>query len=482
MRIGHLPGSRRKKEEKMRRVKSVSWSRAKTRVLSSGWFVFLFLLVFYWMGIAHSQEIWLNYTNNSEITCLAIEGDYIWEGTTGGVVKRSMTNPLTDVVYYHKANSGLASNNVTSIAIDGSGNKWFGTLGEGVSRFDGANWTTYNTSNSGLASNDVLSIAIDGSGNKWFGTYYGGVSRFDGANWTTYNTSNSGLASNNVGFIAIDGSGNKWFGFGTLGEGVSRFDGIGWTTYNTSNSGLADNWVLSIGIDGSGNKWFGTGKGVSRFDGVNWTTYNTSNSGLANNYVWSIAIDGSGSKWFGTYGGGVSRFDGANWTTYNTSNSGLTHNEVHSIAIDGSGNKWFGSYYGGVSYLGKPTAVPEEPEQGNTPHTFALYQNYPNPFNPSTNILFSVYGSHFIVHSPIHEKAVNSSLFMVDSPIHTTLKVYNVKGQLVRTLVDEEKLPGNYNIIWDGKENSGKEVSSGIYFYQLKTKDYTDTKKMVLVR
>jgi flagellar hook assembly protein FlgD len=71
---------------------------------------------------------------------------------------------------------------------------------------------------------------------------------------------------------------------------------------------------------------------------------------------------------------------------------------------------------------------------------------------------------------------------MVDSPIHTTLKVYNVKGQLVRTLVDEEKLSGNYNIIWDGKDNSGKEVSSGIYFYQLKTKDYTDTKKMVLVR
>ncbi len=118
----------------------------------------------------------------------------------------------------------------------------------------------------------------------------------------------------------------------------------------------------------------------------------------------------------------------------------------------------------------------------NLPVKYELSQNYPNPFNPSTNILFSVYGSQFIVHSPIHEKAVNSSLFMVDSPIHTTLKVYNVKGQLVRTLVDEEKAPGNYNVIWDGRNDSGKEVSSGIYFYQLKNKDYTDTKKMVLVR
>jgi hypothetical protein len=102
----------------------------------------------------------------------------------------------------------------------------------------------------------------------------------------------------------------------------------------------------------------------------------------------------------------------------------------------------------------------------NLPVKIELPQNYPNPFNPTTTIPFTVYSSQFIVHSPIH----------------TTLKIYNIKGQLVKTLVDEEKLPGDYNVIWDGKDNSGREVSSGIYFYQLKTKDYTDIKKMVLVR
>ena len=83
-------------------------------------------------------------------------------------------------------------------------------------------WSTYNTSNSGLPNNSVPSIAIDGSGDKWFGTFGGGVSKFDGdTTWTTYNTSNSGLADNSVLAIAIDGSGNKWIG--TLGGGVSKF-------------------------------------------------------------------------------------------------------------------------------------------------------------------------------------------------------------------------------------------------------------------
>jgi hypothetical protein len=111
------------------------------------------------------------------------------------------------------------------------------------------------------------------------------------------------------------------------------------------------------------------------------------------------------------------------------------------------------------------TEVEEEQITG-LPKSFVLYQNYPNPFNPSTAIPFSVYDSQFVVHGPVH----------------TTLKVYNILGQLVKTLVDEEKSPGNYRIIWDGKDERSNEVTSGIYFYQLKTKDFTDTRKMVLLR
>jgi flagellar hook assembly protein FlgD len=55
-------------------------------------------------------------------------------------------------------------------------------------------------------------------------------------------------------------------------------------------------------------------------------------------------------------------------------------------------------------------------------------------------------------------------------------------GQKVRTLVDENKMPGEYQVVWDGKDDKGNEVSSGIYFYRLKTEKFSETKKMLLLR
>ena len=71
--------------------------------------------------------------------------------------------------------------------------------------------------------------------------------------------------------------------------------------------------------------------------------------------------------------------------------------------------------------------------------------------------------------------------FGIDRPIHTTLIIYNLLGQKVRTLVDEDKLLGSYQVIWDGENEEAKDVGSGIYFYVIKTKELTQTKKMTLV-
>jgi hypothetical protein len=92
-------------------------------------------------------------------------------------------------------------------------------------------------------------------------------------------------------------------------------------------------------------------------------------------------------------------------------------------------------------------------------YTNSLAQNYPNPFNPSTTIKYSVKDN-----------------------AHVSLKIYNVAGQLVRTLVDSDMKAGAYQETWKGLSNSGTPVSSGVYFYKMVTKDFSMTKKMVLLK
>jgi hypothetical protein len=94
-----------------------------------------------------------------------------------------------------------------------------------------------------------------------------------------------------------------------------------------------------------------------------------------------------------------------------------------------------------------------------TPKSTKLAQNFPNPFNPSTTIKFDLKEKGFV-----------------------TLKVYNVAGQLVRTLVSGEKDANTYTVTWDGKNDRGGAVASGIYFYKMETKDFSQTKKMVMLR
>jgi hypothetical protein len=325
------------------------------------------ILIFISANFLFSQtKGWIGFTSGKYILSIADDGNYLWVGTTGGLVK--LNKSTGEFIVYDMWNSKLPDNQVTAIAIDGWGNKWIGTLVKGLAKFDGVRWTVYNTSNSGLPYNDVWAIAIDGQGNKWIGTY-GGLAKFDGVNWTVYNTSNSGLPSNYVFAIAIDGQGNKWIG--TYGGGLAKFDGVNWTVYSYSNSGLPDNRVWAIAVDEQGNKWIGTDGGLAKFDGVNWTVYNIWNSGLPYNRVLAIAIDGQGNKWIGT-SRGLAKFDSVNWTVYNTSNSGLPDNYVRAISIDKQGNKWIGTMKGLalfreggiiISEKEKPTPKPKEPEK-----------------------------------------------------------------------------------------------------------------------
>ncbi len=113
----------------------------------------------------------------------------------------------------------------------------------------------------------------------------------------------------------------------------------------------------------------------------------------------------------------------------------------------------------------------EDEEVANVPSSVRLFQNYPNPFNATTLIPFTV--------AP---RPVDGSQLTVHSLIPTTLKIYNILGQEIKTIVDEEKLPGTYEVYWDGTDNSGVQVASGIYFYRLRAGQHSEVKKMLLVK
>jgi hypothetical protein len=113
----------------------------------------------------------------------------------------------------------------------------------------------------------------------------------------------------------------------------------------------------------------------------------------------------------------------------------------------------------------KAVLLPTEGESPSLPSAFELDQNYPNPFNPSTTIRFTIPSAQ--------GGSVN---------VRATLRVYNILGEAVKTLVDEPLAPGTYEKVWDGKDGQGNSVASGIYFYKLKAGDFSDTKKMVMMK
>ncbi len=93
------------------------------------------------------------------------------------------------------------------------------------------------------------------------------------------------------------------------------------------------------------------------------------------------------------------------------------------------------------------------------PLEYALGNNYPNPFNPTTSFSYAIPASN---------------------PV--TVAVYNATGTLVRTLVNEFKSAGTYTASWDGKDENGRQMPSGIYFYQMKSSHFNSTKKMLLTK
>lgn len=111
---------------------------------------------------------------------------------------------------------------------------------------------------------------------------------------------------------------------------------------------------------------------------------------------------------------------------------------------------------------GEPTAIDTDNDAASLLDGFSLAQNYPNPFNSTTDIRYRITESGW--------------------PIPTTLTLFNILGHKIRTVVNEPQKSGYYVVTWDGRDEHGHEVTSGMYFYRLETEHFCQTKRMILLK
>lgn len=412
---------------------------------------------------------------------------------------------------YVTGKSDLPSNQVEAVCIDGNGDVWFGT-NDGLCRFDGNNWqvfrqtgdkqtladnhifdiqydvsdygpelwigtkngatvaglgvdaltfaTPYRMDNTDLVSNTVFTITIDSQHNRWFGTD-GGVASFGGDTWGQYTRENWWIYHNRTMSSATGPDDMNYFG--SEGAGVARLkmdpvDGI------TSASAIDWSWseipsdsVYAIYIEADGDQWYGTDHGVGFHDTYNtredWTVYRFG-SGLAGDTVLTICEDLSGNIWFGTTTG-LSRFDGADWTSWSAAD-GLAGDHVNDIAVDAGGSLWIATN-DGVSFYAQAADI-HDMASASVPKSFTI-MNFPNPFNMQTRFYMTLAES---------------------GPMKLTL--YNTLGKKISTLMDQTLSAGTHMCSWNGLDDAGRPVGSGIYIARFEHSSGIQNLKITLTK
>ena len=130
------------------------------------------------------------------------------------------------------------------------------------------------------------------------------------------------------------------------------------------------------------------------------------------------------------------------------------------IDVDFNGHR---TEHGPVFATPHAAEIAIDPLQGILPEAFALNQNYPNPFNPATKINFAI---------PV----------VKDGVVGVKIAIFDMLGQRVKTLLESPMVPGVYEIEWDGTNDLGQIVPSGVYIYNFESALFSSSRKMVLMR
>lgn len=275
----------------------------------------------------------------------------LWFGTIEEGVVKYDEKALT----YFSNSDGFINNTVYAINEDTHGNLWFGT-DQGVYKYDGKNFRNYKQKD-GLHKIDISrkGILVDKSGDIWVGTH-AGVYKYDPIAEKNGRESFSlfkQLPPVNISGIMQDTKGNIWFA--TSDEGVFCYDGTNIKNIN-KKEGLGENYAGGLAEDKYGNMWFTMKNGICKYDGKTLTEYSPKD-GLGGTEFWGIIIEQSGIIWI-TARGSTTRFDPSiplpNSKAFQvfTSEDGFTCC-VQSMFQDKSGNMWWGTGQGLYRFNGK---------------------------------------------------------------------------------------------------------------------------------
>lgn len=271
----------------------------------------------------------------------------------------------------------------------------------------------------------------------------------NGDNWTSLNLS---LPNLHVYSLLVNGS--NLFAATNGGVFLSTNNGINWAEMNNGLTYISANVLAASGINLFAGI-LGGGIFITSINGGNWTSLN---NGLANWDIHALAVKESYTFIANNNGVYLSNTPGSSWVNRN---QGFTTVPIINTLLIANNYIFAGTVNQSIWRRSLSEIITNtEIVSGNIPSSFSLSQNYPNPFNPETNIKFN-----------IPKPEAGQSLRFV------SLKVFDIYGREVQTLVNESLQPGSYEVTFNGQN-----YSSGTYFYCLKASGITLTKRMLMVK
>ena len=374
------------------------------------------------------------------VAALVVDGTKLFAGTIGGRVFFSTNEGTTWI----PAGNGLPGSEVYALAMNGA-DLFAGTIyGVFRSTDSGTNWIA---ANAGMSTAYVYSVGVLGS-NLFAGSYANGTfhSTNGGISWSSIN---NGLTCTDVRAMASNGI--NLFGATSLaGVFVTTNNGTTWAAANTGLTCPYD-YALAVGSTSVFVGTYGGGVFTSTNNGGNWTQCDS----VFSTNIFALATIPNGSGGVNVFAGCIdgvflSTDNGRTWISVNT---GFTAGPAWSLTIIG-GNLFVGTFDG---VWKRPlsemiTSVPEPYDE--VPTAFRLEQNYPNPFNPTTAIRFSISQSRF-----------------------ASLKVFDLLGKTVATLLNDNVKSGSYEVVFDATQ-----MTSGVYFYRLQSDNLVQTRRLLLLK